>query len=72
MGWYVLELGGYSIVDNIIHLLYILYIGKITDILDRIKEQVDETVGYMAESVKKTLMSREFRKPGRVDTYSTY
>ena len=56
-------------VEMSLHFLTILaarlvWDGKVMEILDRIKQQVEETVGYMAENVRKTLMSREFRKPG--------
>ena len=56
-------------VEMSLHFLTILaarlvWDGKVMEILDRIKQQVEETVGYMAENVRKTLMSQEFRKPG--------
>ena len=56
-------------VEMSLHFLTILaarlvWDGKVMEILDRIKQQVEETVGYMAENVRRTLMSREFRKPG--------
>ena len=61
-------------VEMSLHFLTILaarlvWDGKVMEILDRIKQQVEETVGYMAENVRKTLMSREFRKPGTNDWF---
>lgn len=37
---------------------------KVKDVLDNIREKISGTVGYMAKSIEKQLMSREFRKPG--------
>jgi len=37
---------------------------RVKDILDDIKQRVEESVGYMAEGLEKDLMSRDFRKPG--------
>jgi len=37
---------------------------KVRRLLDRIKKKVSETVDYMAEGVKRDLMTREFRRPG--------
>lgn len=37
---------------------------KVKRLLDRIKKKVSETVEYMAEGVKRDLMTREFRRPG--------
>lgn len=37
---------------------------KVQELLDRIKRKVLETVDYMAEAVRKDLMTREFRRPG--------
>lgn len=36
---------------------------RVKEVLDSIKQKIDDTVGYMAESLKKDLMNREFRKP---------
>lgn len=37
---------------------------RVRAILDDIKRKVDGAIGYMAEGLKRDLMSREFRKPG--------
>jgi hypothetical protein len=37
---------------------------KVKTVLDNIREKISGTVGYMAKSIEKQLMSREFRKPG--------
>jgi len=37
---------------------------RVRVILDDIKRKVDGAIGYMADGLKKDLMSREFRKPG--------
>lgn len=37
---------------------------KVKRLLDRIKKKVSETVDYMADGVKRDLMTREFRRPG--------
>jgi hypothetical protein len=37
---------------------------RVREILDGIKRKVDGSIGYMAEGLKRDLMSREFRKPG--------
>ena len=37
---------------------------RVREILDDIKRKVDGSIGYMAEGLKRDLMSREFRKPG--------
>jgi hypothetical protein len=38
--------------------------AKVTELLDSIKKRVAETVDYMAEGVRRDLMTREFRRPG--------
>ena len=39
--------------------------GKVKAILDDINQEVQETVEYMAEGLRKSLMSRRFRRPGK-------